>query len=89
MADYRPTLYHQPLSLDCARVRKAIRAHHADVRFKDVLLSRRHRRELARLLDGEPKVPCLVLADTVLTDKEAIVRYLDLRYGRLQRQRRG
>lgn len=88
MADYRPTLYHQPLSLDCARVRQAIRAHGADVKLKDVLLSRRNRCELSRLLDGEPKVPCLVLADAVLTDKEAIMRYLDLRYGRQRRQGR-
>lgn len=82
MADYRPALYHQPLSLDCALVRRELKNRNIDVQLKDILLSRKHRAELAQLLDGEPLVPCLVLADTIIADKDAILRYLRLRYGR-------
>ncbi|PID38578.1 MAG: hypothetical protein CSB49_04895 [Proteobacteria bacterium] len=82
MTDYRPTLYHQPLSLDCARVRRELKSRTIEVQLKDVLLSRKHRAELARLLEGAPMVPCLVLADTVIAGKDAILRYLRLRYRR-------
>lgn len=83
--DYRPVLYHHPVSFGCARVRLRMRSLRVDARLKDVMLSRRHRDELRELLDGQVRVPVLVLADEVIVDKQAILRYLDLRYGHRRR----
>lgn len=81
MNNYGPILYTRALSLECARVVRAFRDLGVEFETKDVLVSRRNRGELQRLLDGQVRVPCLVLSDAVLTEPEAILRYLRLRYG--------
>jgi glutathione S-transferase len=80
MSSYRPVLYHRLLSPSCSRVRRAIRELGVDVELREVLLSRRHRRELRRIA-GRVRVPCLVLPGTVLSEETEIEKYLRLRYG--------
>lgn len=81
MSDYEPILYTTLLNADCVRVRWALRRSGIDVKTKDVLVSRRNRGELQRLLDGNVVVPCLALPDSVIVERDAILRYLRLRYG--------
>ncbi len=80
MGTYAPVLYHRELCPRCARVRRTIRDLGVDVECRSVLFSRRHRREL-RELSGQVKVPCLVIAGTVVHELEEIEKYLRLRYG--------
>ena len=77
----RPILYHHPLHPGCWRVRRLIGELRVDVVYRDVLLSRRHRRDVAELA-GRVAIPCLVLPQTVIADTAAILRFLRLRYGR-------
>lgn len=81
MNSYGPILYTRALSFECARIVRAFRERGVDFETKDVLVSRRNRGELQQLLDGQVRVPCLVLSDAVLTEPDAILRYLRLRYG--------
>jgi glutathione S-transferase len=80
MADYRPVLYHSQLSADCVRVRRALRCLGVEVDVRNVLLSLRHRAELRRIA-GDTRVPCLVIAGTVVREPDEILKYLRLRYG--------
>ena len=80
MTDYRPVLFHSPTSPGCHRVRRAIRDLGADVDQRSVLLSRRNRVELEQIA-GNRRVPCLVVASSVVQEPDEIVKFLELRYG--------
>jgi glutathione S-transferase len=80
MGTYDPVLYHRELCPRCARVRRTIRDLGLDVERRSVLFSRRHREELRELV-GQVRVPCLVVAGTVVGEVEEIEKYLRLRYG--------
>lgn len=80
MADYRPVLFHSQLSADCLRIKRAIRELRVDVDIRSILVSRRHREEL-RGIAGSLRVPCLVVAESVVQGAEEIEKYLHLRYG--------
>ena len=80
MSHYGPILYHRVLSLECARVRRALRRFGVEVELREVMLSQRHKEEL-REVAGEVEVPCLVISGTVVCRAEEIEKYLRLRYG--------
>jgi glutaredoxin len=80
MADYRPVLFHSQLSTDCLRIKRTIRELKVDVDIRSILVSRRHREEL-RGIAGSLRVPCLVVAESVVQGVEEIEKYLHLRYG--------
>jgi len=80
MTSYGPVLYHRPFSPGCARVKRAIRDLRAEVKLREILLSRRNR-EALREAAGDLRVPCLVVAGTVVHEADEIVKYLRLRYG--------
>jgi len=81
MSDYHAVLYTHPLSSDCLRVRRVLKDLGVEVETRNVWVSRKNRGELERLLNGEVRVPCLVLPGTVIPDRDAILRFLHLRYG--------
>jgi glutathione S-transferase len=80
MTDYRLVLYHSQLSPQCARVRRVLRQLEVEIDLRDVLFSRRHRRELVEMV-GSVRVPCLVVAGTPVDEPDEIEKYLRLRYG--------
>jgi len=80
MTDYRPVLYYSQLSGGCGKVKRALREHGVECDERNVLLSPRHRQELKGIA-GSARVPCLVIAETVVQDAEEIIKYLQLRYG--------
>jgi glutaredoxin len=80
MANYLPIFYHRVLSSDCARIKRTIRSLGVEVEMRNVLLSRKNRKEL-RQKAGQIQVPCLVVSDTVVKEAEEIEKYLYLRYG--------
>lgn len=82
VAKHIPVLYTNALSPDCVRVRREFKRLGVEVETRDVLVSRRNRGELSRLLDGQTRIPCLVLADELIAETEEIMRFLRLRYGK-------
>ena len=80
MSDYRPVFYYQQLSSRCICIKKTIRELGIDVEMRNVLLSRKNREELKKAT-GHCRVPCLVIAGTIVYGSEEIRQYLCLRYG--------
>jgi len=80
VGSYGPILYHHVLSWECARVRRVIRRLGVEVELREVILSPRYRQELRQVVGGV-KVPCLVVAGTVICRADEIEKYLRLRYG--------